>query len=170
MATAKTPKPKYKPSKASKLTVGYTRLPGRTGSNQKQAGADFTRSVRDSMAVILARFQDLMGSMKSATPEALEEALLPTFEKSQLYCPVDTEALLSSGNLETGIDNTGMAFARISYGDNGAIHYAPIVHERTDLRHKSPTRSKWLQAAVEEDINKMRRRFTMALKRHMGAA
>ncbi len=158
----------YKPSKSSSLVVGYSRLPGRTGSSQAAAGKQFTQSARDSMSGILARFQDLIGSLKGATPEALEMALTPTFEKSQKYCPTDTGELKDSGVLVSGADASGIAYARIAYGGNGAIHYAPIVHERTDLSHKAPTRSKWLQAAVEEDFGKMQRRFTAALKKLSG--
>lgn len=156
-------------SKASNLTVGYKRLPSSASSGQKAAGKEFTQSTRSSMEAVLTRFRDFINSLKGATPEALEMALTPTFEKSQTYCPQDTGALLESGDLTSGISTGGVVYARISYGSStGIIHYAPIVHERTDLHHESPTRSKWLQAAVEEDLNKMRRRFTIALKKLSG--
>jgi hypothetical protein len=41
------------------------------------------------------------------------------------------------------------------YGNSGAW-YAPIVHERLDLHHESPTRAKYLSAAMEEHIDDFR--------------
>lgn len=150
----------------SNLTVGYKRIPSRTSEGSK---ADYNKSAtldaRASMSGIVKQFSALVASWKLATPDALEMALMPTFDKAQLYCPVDTGMLVESGELISGVNSDGSGYAQISFGGGGVIHYAAIVHERTDLRHESPTRSKYLQAAVEEDLGKMQGRFVRALKK-----
>lgn len=161
--------PKFKAVPASQLTVGYSRLPSKTSSGSR---ADFnkmyTKEARSSMEGIVTRFRALITSLKNATPAALEEALSPTFDKAKLYCPKKTGALVRSAEMVTRVGDNGTASVQISFGQNGVIHYAAIVHERTDLHHVPPTRSKFLQAAVEEDLNKMKRRFSAALKRLAG--
>lgn len=160
---------KYKPLGTSKpqsqLTVGYARLPSKVRQGSRAYFAKtYTTGVRQSMAEVLANFQKLIDTVKGITPEALEAALAPTFEKSQGYCPVDTGALVDSGSIESGVEIGDKAFCRISYGNGGQIHYAAIVHERTDLHHTFPTRAKFLQSAVEEDMGDLRSRFVKAIE------
>lgn len=160
---------KYNPTPKTGLVVGYARLPSRTREGSKADYAKtFTKSVRGSMVGILANFEAVLASLKVAAPDALEEALAPTFERALLYTPVDTGQLQASAQLTSGFDDGGKAHARISFGGAGSNHYAAIVHERTDLRHQAPTRSKYLQAAVEETLGGMKRRFAIALKRSTG--
>ncbi len=144
--------------------VGYVRLPSRTSEGSR---ADFnkvyTQSARQSMAAIINRVNAIFEGTKARLPGVLEDALAPTFELSQNYCPVKTGALKESGSLTSGVKNN-KAFASISYGAGGKVHYAAIVHERTDMRHNFPTRSKYLQAALEEDLEGIRDRVVNSLR------
>lgn len=147
--------------------VGYVRLPGRTVEGSRaNFNKVYTKSARQSMAEIIGRVNAIFEGTKAKLPSVLEDALVPTFELSQNYCPVLTGALKESGSLTSGVKNNE-AFASISYGAGGKIHYAAIVHERTDLRHDFPTRSKYLQAALEEDVEDIRDRIVNNL--HLGS-
>lgn len=153
----------------SKLTVGYSRLPGRTSEGSRAYfGKQFTISARESMQSVIENFRLLVAAMKDACPDSLEEAMSPTFDKAQRYCPKKTRALVESGEMISGINANGGAYCQISFGDNGRISYAAIVHERTDLHHALPTRSKYLEAAVSEDLHLMQRRFARAIKKRTG--
>src|SRR5574343_1129673 len=123
---------------------------GQTDLRKKMAGQspvqrfynrEFSRDARQSMAGILSNYANLIKNVHNILPEVLEGALQPTFEKAQYYCPVDTGRLKASGKLTSGRSGYYKAFARISYGEEGLIHYAAIVHERTDLNHTAPTRA-----------------------------
>lgn len=127
------------------------------------ASAAYTRQMREQMRSIEGQIRSIIKDIESATPEALEAALRPTFELSQKYVPVDTGKLKRSGFLESVSGDRKIPRVVIGYGKRGRPPYAVFVHERTDLRHKSPTRSKFLQAAVEEDIDNIRRRLLSSL-------
>lgn len=153
----------------SNLTVGYTKLPGKTKEGSRASYAKIaTISARNSMEGIVDNFRQIVATLKGATAEALEETINPTFEKSKRYCPKKTGQLVQSASLEVGVAVGDKAFCRISYGNGGEVFYAPIVHERTDLFHLPPTRSKWLQAAVEEDMSDLPTRFAAAVKKAAG--
>jgi hypothetical protein len=102
------------------------------------------------MKNVIARYEKLIRSMKSATPDILYNAMIPVFEKSQEYVPKDTGALEASGVLEV---STGeFPAATITYGDKDTW-YAALVHEFVWLNHEPPTRAKYLQNAMEEEID-----------------
>lgn len=135
--------------------INTGRLGGRvsTGSfafHRKQA----TFSSRDTMAVINARYTDIIRKLRLASVEAIHEALKPAFEKSQIYVPVRYGTLKESGRIEVSEIGGGRIQGHILYG-NASSRYAAIVHERTDLHHKVPTRAKFLQLAMEEEFDSM---------------
>ena len=103
------------------------------------ASADISR--------IAGEFSRFIGHLKNSAPEVLHDSLVPTFEKSKEYCPVKTGELRDSGYLE--ILANGQVV--MGYGRGGNPDYAPIVHEDTTISHASPTRSKWMEAALKED-------------------
>lgn len=157
------------PNQKSKITVGYARLPGRVSPGSHASyNKTFSASARESMANVVKRFDALVSKLKNACPDSLETAMMPTLEKARLYCPKDTGELVATGNMISGVNADGTAYCQVSFGGKGKIHYAAIVHERTDLAHEAPTRSKYLQAAVEEDLGKIRRRFSAAIKAQIG--
>ena len=153
----------------SALTVGYSRLPSRTSEGSRaDFNKQFTTSARQSMSEILKNFSQIISNMKNACPDSLEEAMTPTFDKAQKYCPKKTWALVESGEITSGVNADGSAYCQISFGGGGIVYYAAIVHERTDLHHMLPTRSKYLEAAIGEDLHLMQRRFARSFKRRTG--
>lgn len=103
-------------------------------------------------AGIKMRWQAFMSRVMAVVPRASRNAMMPVFLKSQIYCPKDTGALVDSGYLEMtdrlGIN--GGPVVEVGYGRNGSPYYALVVHEVLTVKHKPPTRSKFLQAAYEE--------------------
>lgn len=104
---------------------------------------------------------------KDVTPELIKEAMQPIFDRSQYYCPVDTQALKNSGYLEI-TEFRGRPRVEIGYARGGFPRYAPYVHEMTHLSHKAPTRAKFLQAAVDEELFGTIDRIAAGYKRFMG--
>ena len=132
--------------------AGFGRLPSRVreGSKafwRKQA----TISARGSMEAIISNYRQLVKTLEGSSADILEQVLHPVLSKSQMYVPKKTGALASSVELTTENTATG-AEARITYG-NSDVYYAAIVHEFTWLNHQSPTRAKYLQSAMEEEID-----------------
>lgn len=124
----------------------------------------FSGDARASMQRVLSNYAQLIKNIRNILPGALEKALTPTFEKALRYCPVDTGKLVASGKLISGRGGYYKPYARISFGDEGLIHYAAIVHERTDLHHDAPTRAKYLQSAMEEDLGEFKGRIVAAME------
>lgn len=113
---------------------------------------------RASMAGIIKNYKSLIDHIENVTPEILYEALEPTFELSQKYCPKDTGALRASGYLEI-TKFRGTPTVEIGYGKGGNPPYAATVHENMEYRHKDPTRAKWLQVALSEDAEAIQGRI-----------
>lgn len=138
----------------SKVTAGFEfkRLGGGVnfGSNafyRKVA----TQDARLNMANIIKEYTNLLNKFKVASPAACEAALKPIFKRAQFLVPEDTGALWESGQLTSGVNAKGKAFADITFGNEEAW-YAALVHEFVWLHHEAPTRSKYLQAAMEEGL------------------
>jgi hypothetical protein len=98
---------------------------------------------------VVANFKWYVDQIDAVLPEVLLESLRPTFELSQEYCPVDTGELKSSGYLQI-TDFRGKARVEMGYAYGGQPSYAIYVHEMP-YYHEPPTRSKWLEAAIDED-------------------
>lgn len=144
--------------------VGYVRLPSRTSEGSRaHFNKAFTKSARESMSDIIRQIDTLFRNTKAQLPEVMEAVLEPTLGLSMVYCPIKTGKLIESAIINSGFKN-GKAFASITYGDGGKIHYAAMVHERTDLNHVYPTRSKFLQAALEEDLPNYKERIAFMLR------
>lgn len=117
------------------------------------------KAVQDDIEYILQQFEDV-------TPEIAYEALKPTFEKSQVYVPKDTMELHDSGYLEV-LSFRGNPRVEMGYAKGGKPGYAMYVHEITSYAHKSPTRAKFLQSAVDEDIGSIIDRVYDGYRRFM---
>jgi hypothetical protein len=89
----------------------------------------------------------------------INNSLIPTFEKSKIYCPKVTLLLVQSGRLKVDyIKNTNgsgekKARVSISYGSKLIPFYAVYVHEILSYNHEAPTRAKFLESAINEDRN-----------------
>ena len=138
-----------------KAKVEYQRLPGKVnwGSNSFYKKVA-TQDARLAMAQIIKQYADLIGKLKGATPEILKQALMPTFKRAQYYVPEDTGVLWESGKVTVEIGKHGKPVGSITFGSTEAW-YAALVHEYVWLNHQAPTRSKYLQAAMEENIGDM---------------
>jgi len=110
---------------------------------------------------IVKRFIDFLAQVKATAPRASLNGMKPTFEKSKVYCPHDTGALRDSaylelrGQFDVGSGSASEASVEIGYGKHGNPPYALIVHEMVQYHHAPPTRAKFLQSAIEEDMDKI---------------
>jgi hypothetical protein len=129
--------------------------------------AGYIDSVRAQMKDLTALLNGVMSQFLDASPEIMIEAMQPTFELSQAYCPVDTGAMKASGYLE--VTNTGKEpRVELGYARGGVPFYTALQHETTDFYHEPPTRAKWLQAAVMEDLSNIGARLATGYNRFMG--
>lgn len=145
---------------------------GRVGTqritkNLRPSQASYTREIRAQMQGIEEEVSAIINQLKGVTPVVLEDALRPTFEKSQFYCPKDTHALVNSGYLEAHRTPSGI-HVEIGYGKGGDPHYAVFVHEMTSYYHETPTRAKFLQVAIQEDADAIPERILSGYKASVG--
>lgn len=126
----------------------------------KQSGNSFgalsvatARSITATLNDILNQFED-----PNINGDLIYEALVPTKKLADTYCPVDTGRMKASGYLEK-TSFRGNAVVEIGYGRGGDPDYTAYVHEMIDIPHAAPTRAKWLQAAVMEDMEGIRERI-----------
>lgn len=120
-------------------------------------------NARAEMAAVVGELRRRLNAIKDATPEALESALTPTFAKALVYTPVLTGELKASGYMELRNGPRGPEI-EIGFGKGGKPGYAAYVHEMVNIPHKAPTRAKFLQSAVEEDIDDIPRRIAAFLR------
>lgn len=130
-----------------------TRFRARIGKGAARGSGVFGSASAD-VQNISREFNSFVNHVRDMGPDILHAALTPTFEKSQVYCPVDTGDLVNSGYLEV-IGRGRNPTVAMGYGRGGYPSYAPIVHEDTTMSHKSPTRAKWMEAALQEDYNQI---------------
>lgn len=142
-----------------KANVGLSRISSKTDSTQ----ANFTQSVRQSMAGIIAEYRRWIEHMNVQSADVLVEALTPTFELSQELVPVATGALKESGYVEKRTIG-GVSSVEIGYARGGNPDYAVIVHEDPDMQHKPPTQFKYLQVPIEQDFDNVKERVIAGLK------
>ena len=121
--------------------------------------ANYTRQMRTQMKGIEANLKEVLNAIEEHSVGALDRILRPTFELSQKYVPVDTGDLKASGFLEVSTSSAGRVNATIGYGKGGRPPYTVFVHEMTEVHHTPPTRSKFLQAAIEEDLDDIQGRI-----------
>jgi hypothetical protein len=84
-----------------------------------------------------------------------------------VYAPVLTGALRASGYLEK-VGFRGKPRVEIGFGRGGDPDYAAFVHEAVDIPRRAPTRSKYLEAAVMEDLDQIYRRLGEGYKTFTG--
>jgi hypothetical protein len=109
-------------------------------------------TVKAQIADLNAAVTSIFDQIAGASPYLALDALQPTFKKSQEYCPKKTGALVDSGYLEiTSLDSRNPR-VEMGYGLGGSPPYAVYVHEQVNFFHAPPTRAKWLQAAMLEDL------------------
>lgn len=107
------------------------------------------KQFRQNMGEILGALNDFVKGVNEITPEVLADAMEETFGKALEYTPVDSGKLRESGYLETRSYH-GRHIVAIGFGKGGKPSYAIYVHE-LPYAHEAPTRSKFLEAALDED-------------------
>lgn len=118
-------------------------------SSAPQSRQSLERSFRASMQDILAGFDEFMEDIETNSAEILTDAMEETFGKALTYCPEDSGELRDSGYLEVQ-SFRGKHVCAIGFGKGNKPDYAIYVHEMP-YQHEAPTRSKFLQAALDED-------------------
>jgi hypothetical protein len=128
-------------------------------------GSRYVRQHHNASAQTLqAQFRQQIGGLLDALgeyiddfddmiPEAIVEVLEPTLGKAIEYCPKLTGDLVDSAYLEVDSVRRKHAVA-IGFGKGGQPDYAIYVHEMP-YKHEEPTRSKFLQTALDEDYFKI---------------
>lgn len=130
------------------LRVGLTRVQKAMWLSEP----DFVSQMNAVMKLVQTDLEYILNEFEDVTPDITVEALKPTFEKSKVYCPKDTRELVESAYLEVVQRKRGGPIVEMGYGKGGKPRYAPYVHEMTTNKHEAPTRSKFLEAAINEDM------------------
>lgn len=129
------------------------RLPGKTRSGSQASFKKSTmQSARRDMADIIRKYEDLIKSFESMTPTFLFNAMKPVYNRSQVYVPRKTGKLADSADMRFMLSDEGKPMVALTYGGPD-VPYAPIVHEFVWLNHEPPTRAKYLQSALEEELD-----------------
>lgn len=127
----------------------------------------YAESMRASTRELEDILLKLLKDVEEQSADIMLNALQPTFELSQVYCPVDTGDLLASGYLEVTQYRSNPR-VEMGYARGGNPSYAVVVHEDPQFYHKLPTRYKWLQAAMMEDLPNIFNRLGKEYKGAMG--
>lgn len=124
---------------------------------------------RRSLAKVLTRFDNVMAAINGATVPAVREALEPIREAAVTYCPVDTGALRDSNYLVVRRIE-GKVVAELGFAKGGKPFYAAQVHENLTVFHKPPTQAKFLQRAMEEQLDSVPERIAAHIRKKMRSA
>lgn len=165
VTTASAAEPVISSGRASPIRISV----GRTHIRADATGgaAALGRNLNEAFRELSENFQWFTDQLDGYLPQDLKEALIPTFMKSQEYCPVGpTGNLKASGFLEVE-GFRGGARAVIGYGKGGDPFYAIYVHE-VPATHDPPTTDKFLQKALDEDYYAILQRVTEAVKIRTG--
>lgn len=128
---------------------------------------DYVAQVKKQMQVLQGDLEYVISQFEDATPEIIIEALRPTLELAKKYTPKLTGELVNSAYLES-VGFRGGQRVELGYAKGGSPRYAALVHEQVEVKHQSPTRSKFLEAAVNEDIGNVIDRLAGGYRRFMG--
>lgn len=139
----------------------------RVTHNAQPWEARYVTAIAEQMRAIRDNLKQVIRSVDNTTPAALKYALQPIFDKSQVYVPVDTGRLKRSGRLRSKRIVTGSSVT-LGYGYGGFPPYTARVHERTDFFHPLPTRSKFLEVAINEHLRDIQPRMIQFIQDKTG--
>lgn len=140
-------------------------------SLQRIHGTSLTGQMNDLSKMLTA----WAGHVGANAPAVVKNALIPTYKKALKYTPYDTGKLYDSGRLIVdGVDNKkkvpeGTVKAVIAFAVNGLPYYAVAVHEIMTYHHVAPTRAKFLEFAVREDMGKIEEALIRGMKPIVGS-
>lgn len=129
------------------VRVGLTRVSRPIWASEP----DFVSAMNAAVGTLMSDLGYILDQFEDVTPDVTVEALQPTFEKAKKYTPKDTMALVDSAYLEV-VTKRGNPLVEMGFAKGGKPRYAAYVHEMTTNKHAAPTRSKFLEAAVNEDM------------------
>ena len=138
-----------------------SRINNQGGASGRALRSDLNRQ----MSQLLANFRFFREQAEAAAAPAMVEALEPVMDKAIYYAPEDTGELRASAFL-TETNLYGQPTVVFGFGKRGKPDYAIFVHEMP-YKHEAPTRSKFLTAAVEEDIPGIQRRYAASMRRRV---
>jgi hypothetical protein len=127
----------------------------------------YARAAESSMAKIRKEYERWVKHIQDQNVDVLTESLQPTLELAKVYTPYEFGDLRNSGYVETRRQGT-RATSEIGFGKAGHPSYATYVHERVDIKHEAPTRSKFLEAALNEDAGALKLRILAKLREASG--
>jgi len=122
----------------------------------------YVQQIRDQCREVEKIVADLINSVEGAMPDVILNALIPTKTLAEYYCPKKTGALVASSYLAV-TDRGAKTRVELGFAKGGEPSYGVYVHEMVEFHHQPPTRSKFLQAAVNEDQENIRSRIVQAL-------
>jgi hypothetical protein len=127
------------------------------------SASGYASAIASQMQQIENAYEQLFTAAVGASPEIIYSALIPTKALAEYYTPVKTGKLRASSYLEV-TDRGEMPRVELGFARNGDPPYAAYVHEMVQNVHASPTRSKFLQAAVLEDMDNVKTRIINGYK------
>lgn len=129
--------------------------------------ASYVSQVKQQMKVLQSDLEYILAQFEDATLDITIEALQPTLDKAKSYTPFRTGDLRNSGFLES-VGFRGTPRVELGFARGGVPRYAVLVHEMVEVPHQLPTRSKFLEAAVNEDLGNIVGRLQAGYQRFMG--
>lgn len=151
---------------AIKGFIGYKKSPSKAfvATHMMYEDVSLMKDAKQAMASILKQVNNMINLLEGPVTEAaIEAALQPTFDLSQIFCPIDSGVLKESGYLIVETSG-GKTTGEIGYSPLNEPPYGVYVHERTDLHHVFPTRAKWLEAAMNQDSGNWMGRLATAYR------
>ena len=145
-----------------KVFMGRQNLSSSGTTSEHALNRQFNASLGD----ILENLNDFVAHMDNVSADILVEVLEPTFGKAIEYCPKDSHDLVNSAYLESEKFRGG-ARAMMGFGKGGKPTYAIYVHEMP-YQHAAPTRSKFLEAALDEDYFTILKRIPQVVREFAG--
>ena len=141
------------------ISLGRVRVTRAVGSPTE---AGYVKSMRDQADAIAKKLENIIKGVQGVTPIAIIDALEPIKDRSLELVPVDTGALKRSFFIETRQTASGSRVV-MGYGKAGNPWYAALVHENLFFRHAKGKSAKFLEIAVNENIDKFsgRLRYNM---------
>lgn len=146
---------KLKVGKVNVRTTGY------------MSEASYVKQINQGLGQLTKSLVDLLKQFEDATPEIMLDAMRPMYDKSQEYVPVRGGTLKNSGYLEI-VEKRSKPVVEMGYAKGGSPDYAVYVHEMTSIPHVAPTRAKFLEHAVNEEIGSTIDRLVANYKGFMG--
>lgn len=128
----------------------------------------YTEAMRAQSQAMVKQLMDIINGFENVTTDILLNALDPTAELSDYYCPKDTHKLVESRYL-VATSFRGKPRVELGYARGGNPFYAAIVHERLDMRHAEPTCAKFLQRALQEDLGNIQDRIASGYRGAMAS-